>query len=59
MRTAVQFNFDVAATSETYNKFRCVVVESIDGNQAISATDIFENPTSPMVSQYTTKTNTI
>lgn len=58
MRTAVQFNFDVAATSETYNKFRVVVVESIDGNQAISATDIFENPTSPMVSQYTTKTNT-
>lgn len=58
MRTAIHFNFDVAATSETYNKFRVVVVESADGNQAISATDIFENPTSPMISQYTTKTNT-
>lgn len=57
MRTAVQFLFDVAATSETYNKFRCIVVESTEGNQAISAVDIFETPTSPLISQLSTKTN--
>ena len=57
MRTAIDFNFDVAATSEAYNKFRVVVVESTEGNQAISASDIFETPTSPFVSLYTTKTN--
>jgi len=57
MRTAVQFLFDVAATSETYNKFRCGVVESTEGNQAISAVDIFENPTAPLISQLSTKTN--
>jgi len=57
MRTAVQFLFDVAATSETYNKFRCIVVESTEGNQQISAVDIFENPTSPLISQLSTKTN--
>jgi len=57
MRTAIDFVFDVAVSTEPYNKFRIVVVESTEGNQAISAVDIFENPTSPFISQYTTKTN--
>jgi len=57
MRTAIDFVFDIAATSEDYNKFRVVVVESTEGNQAIGATDIFENPLNPFSSQYTTKTN--
>lgn len=57
LRTALKFNFDVAATSESYNKWRVIVVESTEGNQAINATDVLENPTSPFVSQYTTKTN--
>ncbi len=57
MRTAIDFNFDVAATSEAYNKFRIIVVESTEGNQAISAVDVLENPTSPFISQYSTKTN--
>lgn len=57
MRTAIKFNFDVAATSESYNKWRVIVVESTEGNQAIAAVDVLENPTSPFISQYTTKTN--
>ncbi len=57
LRTAIDFNFDVAATSESYNKFRVIVVESTEGNQAISAVDCLENPTSPFISQLSTKTN--
>lgn len=57
LRTALKFNFDVAATSESYNKWRVIVVESTEGNQTIAAVDVLENPTSPFVSQYTTKTN--
>jgi len=57
MRTQMKFNFDVAATSESYNKWRVIVVESTEGNQAISAVDVLENPTNPFISQYTTKTN--
>lgn len=58
LRTAMKFNFDVAATSESYNKWRVIVVESTEGNQAINPVDVLENPTSPFISQYTTKTNT-
>ena len=57
MRTAMKFNFDVAATSESYNKWRVIVVESTEGNQPILPLDVLENPTSPFISQYTTKTN--
>jgi len=58
MRTGFKFMFDVASTSETYNKFRLIIVESTEGNNAISATDVLESPTQPMTSLYTTKTNT-
>lgn len=58
MRTQFRFCFDVAATSETYNKFRLLIVESTEGNQQIAAVDCLETPTQPMTSLYTTKTNT-
>lgn len=57
MRTAFKFMFDVAATSETYNKFRLIIVESTEGNQVIAPVDCLETPTQPMTSLYTTKTN--
>jgi len=58
MRTGFKFMFDVASTSETYNKFRLIIVESTEGNNAIGAADVLESPTQPMTSLYTTKTNT-
>jgi len=58
MRTAIDFNFDVAATSEAYNKFRCIVVLSTEGNQQITLADVLETPNNPFVSLYTTKSNT-
>jgi hypothetical protein len=58
MRTQLKFMFDVASTSETYNKFRLILVESTEGNNAIGAADVLESPTQPMTSLYTTKTNT-
>lgn len=57
MRTQLKFMFDVASTSETYNKFRLIIVESTEGNQAIGLADVLQTPTQPMTSQYTTKTN--
>jgi len=58
MRTGFRFLFDVASTSETYNKFRLIIVESTEGNNAINAVDVLESPTQPLTSLYTTKTNT-
>jgi len=58
MRTAIDFNFDIATTSEDYNKFRLIVVESTEGNQQITLADVLETPGNPFVSLYTTKSNT-
>lgn len=60
LRTQVKFNFDVSATSETYNKFRVIVAESAEGAQTLTLSDILHNPTAPLCfsSQYTTKTST-
>jgi len=54
MRSCLDFNFDVAATSEQYNKFRLIVVESTEGAQPIALADVLFTPGQPMSSQYTT-----
>lgn len=59
MSTTIKFNFDVAATSETYNKFRILVLTSKDGAQSLAIGDVLENPAANvMSSHYTTKTST-
>lgn len=58
MRTQIKFNFDVAATSEAYNKFRLIVCESSEGAQAIALGDMLHDAGQPMSSQYTTKSST-
>lgn len=59
MSTTIKFNFDVAATSETYNKFRLLVLTSKDGAQSLSLADVLDNPAANvMSSHYTTKTST-
>ncbi len=58
MRTKLKFNFDAAATSENYNKFRVIVVESTDGAQPISLSDVLFNGALPFSSMYTTKSGT-
>lgn len=60
LRTQIKFNFDVATTSESYNKFRLIVAESTEGAQTLALSDILSNPTAPLCfsSQYTTKSGT-
>ncbi len=58
MRTSIDFLFDVATTSETYNKWRLIVVESTEGAEVLALSDILQFPLQPMTSVYTTKSLT-
>lgn len=58
LRSKLMFNFDVPSTSEEYNKFRLIVVESTEGAQAISLSDVLLNSSQPFTSMYTTKSGT-
>jgi len=60
MSTTIKFNFDVATSGESYNKFRLLVLTSKDGAQSLSLADVLEDPGYNQVfsSHYTTKTST-
>ena len=63
MRQQVCINL-VGSGSDTYNQFRVLMVESVDGNQPLSATDVLEYGSYTLYGQtvfcspYTTKTST-
>lgn len=58
MRTGIDFCFDVSTTSETYNKWRLIIVESTEGAEVLALSDILQFPLQPMSSCYTTKSLT-
>lgn len=58
MRSGIDFTFDVAVSTEPYNKFRLIVVESTEGAEILALSDILLFPTQPMSSVYTTKSLT-
>lgn len=63
MSQMFNFNF-VASATDTYNQIRCILVESMDGNNALAIGDILEYPSYAVygdlvfASPYTTKTTT-
>jgi len=58
MRSQIDFCFDVAVSTEPYNKFRLIVVESTEGAEQLALDDILLFPLQPMSSVYTTKSLT-